>query len=387
MAEMSNAWERPEEYLQARDMQKAAYEEYMGILEIAVVESVSKGVAPWAPNANEAINASTGREYRGDNGMMLTAISASRYGGDPRYFTASDLKDKGIKVRDGEQGVPAFYYENSVYHLKTDENGNVLRDAYGHVEKEVVKLENKVFRPYLMYNAQQLEGNVPPYQKEFYPERYKKVDRKGANDLLESHGANLFKAVDVRNRKDELEAKGVRFKADGMIDFSDRESMSAVYFDAIQRVLLNGRDPSKDNLGLITEIAAAKICDKFGMDPMVVIPEEKIADRMADLEKAIAESKGFSNVLKRADSMAYYFRNPNRNKERDRSQNAEEASSVREQLEKTQEKTENRVFKHYQKKADTDSQIVEDARKLWGTRAEESEKRVMESRVNRKRGL
>lgn len=331
MAEMSmsNAWEKPEEYLQSRAMQKGARSQYMHLLESTVLDAVRKGIIPWAPTVQGAMNGSTGRSYRGDNGIMLTSASAVLFDGDPRFYTSSDVKEKGLIIKEGEQGIPAYYFEGTFYHVKTDDDGNPLRNEEGKVQREMVKLDHKVFRPYLLFNAKQLQLENEELGRDSKDMERKKsfIDQKAANALLEEHGTSLLKALDPKNRREELESKGIRFKEDGMIDFSDRTSVSNAYMEAFQRTMLYGRNPEKDSLGLISEIAAARLCERFGMLPCIEIKEKEKEKRIENLETVIKESKGFENVLKRADAMIFHFRN---HKERTRPADKSMVEEIRE---------------------------------------------------------
>ena len=309
---MSKSWTAPNEYLGSRKLQSEAYSEYLDNVSKAVGEAVDIGFSPWAPDTYRAVNGNTGNPYTGDNSLYLTALVATVFDEDPRFYTESQIRKAGYTVKEGETGVPGFFFQNECYRIRRNENGETMRDSDGYPIKEQVKLDKPVFRPYLLFNAQQLDG--PGEYEPAVSEEMKVPDLSSLDDILFNHFTSLARALDLKNTpREELETKGIAFQEDGKVDISSYESASSAYFLAVRNALIAGqkeKDPSQNNLGLVAEIAAAIICQKHGLNPVVhVMPAGSAAyeERISDYKAAIEDSKGLPNLLKRSSGMAHYF--------------------------------------------------------------------------------
>jgi antirestriction protein ArdC len=78
-----------------------------------IIAAQEAGTPPWrrpwgkgGPAPLWPRNAVTGRPYRGINALLLAWHPLALAGGDPRWCTYNQARDKGWQVRKGEKGIP-----------------------------------------------------------------------------------------------------------------------------------------------------------------------------------------------------------------------------------------------------------------------------------------
>lgn len=132
-----------------------------------LIDQLKAGTAPWQkpwePGQSGAFiptNPITGKRYRGINAIHLMSQGHS----DQRWMTYNQAKSIGTQVRKGENGTPIQYWKFRDEQIKTDADGKPVLDAQGEPVKEWVTLERpKVFLA-TVFNATQIDGELPLQQ-------------------------------------------------------------------------------------------------------------------------------------------------------------------------------------------------------------------------------
>jgi putative DNA primase/helicase len=126
-----------------------------------LIDRLEKGTAPWqrpwepgVPSSHLPHNPVTGKRYNGIN--ILQLMSEERE--DARWMTYKQAEAQGWQVRKGEKGTPVQYWKFAEEVDKTDDNGNVIRNSKGEIEKETVLLERPRVFWATVFNAEQIDG-------------------------------------------------------------------------------------------------------------------------------------------------------------------------------------------------------------------------------------
>ena len=156
------------------------YDEYMNVVQENVIYWLKQGINPWQASWTTAKNGESKRRYSGQNAWFLTAAAARFFDGDPRFLTFDQVQKLGYRIKKGEHGFPAYFYQTSTFRVKKDENGDPVLDEKGNKVKEKVKIK-PVFQVYTVFNAKQIEG-MPEYSPTEYPDE--DFDKKTADAIL-----------------------------------------------------------------------------------------------------------------------------------------------------------------------------------------------------------
>lgn len=152
-----------------------------------LVEAMKNGTAPWqqpwSGDMETPYNAASGRHYHGVNFVRLSLRGAQMgQGGDPRWCTFEQAKEKGWHVKPGEKGTKVEFYKFDEK-PKFDEFGDPVLDDEGNqkVDKSVV------VRNYFVFHASQIDG-IEPYVPKVHNaiESSEKAER-----ILKESGANI----------------------------------------------------------------------------------------------------------------------------------------------------------------------------------------------------
>ena len=154
-----------------------------------LIEQLKQGTAPfqkrWTPQMGNDLpyNHTTGNYYRGSNALALMMQPYD----DPRWMTYKQAQAIDAQVRKGEKGTHLVKLVTHVERNAKDENGKVIRDADGQPKKEYAALETPFLKPFVVFNAQQIDG-LPAYDKQAAPVF---EDHERAEKLLAASGANI----------------------------------------------------------------------------------------------------------------------------------------------------------------------------------------------------
>lgn len=138
-----------------------------------VATRIGNGTAPWqltlaAGEASQRFefphNGTTGRAYRGGNGLLLMLQALAMGSADPRWFTGKQIRENGWGVRKGEPGSAVEYWETHEDREFTDRNSGGTR------RERIPLAEPRAFYG-VVYNANQIEG-VPAYVPRQFPDNW-----------------------------------------------------------------------------------------------------------------------------------------------------------------------------------------------------------------------
>ena len=121
---------------------------------------------PWRKCWNAApLSFSTGKPYRGINNLMLSYVADEKGYQDTRWMTYKYAQDHGWQVRKGEKSVRVEYWTYYDTQLKKkldqDEVVRIQRE-----EPERLKDIRLAAYTYNVFNVEQIDGDIPPLQKE-----------------------------------------------------------------------------------------------------------------------------------------------------------------------------------------------------------------------------
>ena len=116
----------------------------------------------WATRGIMQQNGHSHKPYRGANQIVLTANAFDRESKDPRWLTFKQAQEEGLSIRKGAKSEIISFY-TSLYQVdKRDKNGNLVFDANGKVEKEIVK-GKPTLRYFNVFNGEDVVG-IKPFQ-------------------------------------------------------------------------------------------------------------------------------------------------------------------------------------------------------------------------------
>ena len=152
-----------------------------------LIDAMKNGTAPWQQpwtgDMETPFNAVSGRHYHGVNFVRLSLRGAQLgQGGDPRWCTYEQAKEKGWHVKPGEKGTKVEFYKFDEK-PKFDDFGDPVLDDEGNqkVDKSVV------VRNYVVFHASQIDG-IEPY----VPKVHNAVEcSEKAERILKESGADI----------------------------------------------------------------------------------------------------------------------------------------------------------------------------------------------------
>lgn len=144
-----------------------------------IIEMLEKGTAPWQkPWLARPAQGLQGKTYRGGNQVWLSAVAIEKGYDDPRWMTFKQANDNGFKVRKGEKGTRVEFW-------KFDKD---VKQADGSTKTE--PLNTPMVRYYTVFNASQVEGDLPPLPKHEQFTETEAMER--AQKLLDASGAKII---------------------------------------------------------------------------------------------------------------------------------------------------------------------------------------------------
>ena len=152
-----------------------------------LIDAMKNGTAPWQQpwtgDMETPFNAASGRHYNGVNFVRLSLKGAQMgQGGDPRWCTFEQAKEKGWHVKPGEKGTKVEFYKFDEK-PKVDEFGDPVLDDEGKQKVE----KSLVIRNYVVFHASQIEG-IEPYE----PKVHNAIEcNEKAERILKESGADI----------------------------------------------------------------------------------------------------------------------------------------------------------------------------------------------------
>lgn len=134
-----------------------------------IVEQVQNNNAhlwesPVLNNYNKHFNPTTGTVYRGTNRIILSIAAHKNGWSDPRWITFNEMSENGWSVEKGSKMTMIEYWTKKPYSIELkDKNGNPVLDNDGNPKTK--EYERWVFKPWYVFNAQQVQG-IPPLEQE-----------------------------------------------------------------------------------------------------------------------------------------------------------------------------------------------------------------------------
>jgi len=125
----------------------------------ALIEQMEQGIAiwqqPWVTSkAYQPQNGASGRLYNGFNRMYLGFMQMDMFGSnDPRWFTFTNVKDLGGKVKKGSKSTIVVYNAPATTEVENESTGEVESKTWWNVKY------------YKVFHATQVEG-LPEYDAE-----------------------------------------------------------------------------------------------------------------------------------------------------------------------------------------------------------------------------
>ncbi len=174
-----------------------------------IIDSLKNGTAPFikpwkAEDLHNAMpyNPITNKQYNGINSINLMLEGFE----DPRWLTFKQAQSINASVKKGEKSTLIQYWQYSQTIDKVDEQGNLITNDKGEVEKVEIQLEHpKVYYAYV-FNAEQI-NNMPKLKLENkHIDNFKVVQE--AEKIIKNSGATIhhrdINAAYYNNSKDEI---------------------------------------------------------------------------------------------------------------------------------------------------------------------------------------
>ncbi|NFV80684.1 ArdC family protein [Magnetospirillum aberrantis] len=121
-----------------------------------IIAALEAGTPPWrrpwgkgGPAPSWPRNAVTGRPYRGINALLLAWHPLALAGGDPRWCTYNQARDKGWQVRKGEKGTVIIFFKRiEIDDEESDDDPRII----------------PVLKTFVVFHAGQIDG-MPPWER------------------------------------------------------------------------------------------------------------------------------------------------------------------------------------------------------------------------------
>ncbi|EPR3147585.1 zincin-like metallopeptidase domain-containing protein [Campylobacter jejuni] len=154
-----------------------------------IIESLKNGTAPWIKpwkgidlTNNMPYNPITNKPYNGINSINLMLQNYN----DPRWLTYKQAQSINAQVKKGEKATLIQYWQFSEIVDKLDDQGNIITNDKGEIEKIEIKLEHpKVFFAHV-FNAEQID-NMPKLELKKEIDNFKVIDE--AQKILDNSKA------------------------------------------------------------------------------------------------------------------------------------------------------------------------------------------------------
>ena len=142
----------------------------------AIIDQISKGVAPWQRPWNPGQrfmpeNALSGTRYSGGNAVYLAVAAQQRGFTDNRWATFRQIKEAGGHVERGQSGEKILFFDRTNLSIKKDEKGRAVRDDKGRPVYQQHDKPRPVIRAYTVFNLEQTRGlDLPSHARNAAPE-------------------------------------------------------------------------------------------------------------------------------------------------------------------------------------------------------------------------
>ena len=156
-----------------------------------IIERLKEGTAPWQKpweDGGQIVaphNPVSGTVYRGVNrvGLALSGYD------DPRWMTYKQAQEAGYQVQAGSKSTPVVFYQWTREKDKMDENGNPVLGEDGKPEKVHVYLDRPIVRFAHVFNAEQIDGDLPPLSLTKNPHKWEPLEK--AESILAASGSTI----------------------------------------------------------------------------------------------------------------------------------------------------------------------------------------------------
>lgn len=154
-----------------------------------IIQKLKEGAAPWQKPWEDGgqllapHNPVSGTVYRGVNRVSL---AMSGYD-DPRWMTYRQAQEAGYQVREGSKSTPVVFYQWTREKDKTDEDGKPILGEDGKPEKIKIYLDRPIFSFAHVFNAEQIDGDLPPLNLTKNPHEWEPLEK--AESILAASGA------------------------------------------------------------------------------------------------------------------------------------------------------------------------------------------------------
>lgn len=131
----------------------------------AIEKNSDKWIKEWNTSGYGQQNASTNKEYRGQNQLNLFFEQLKRNSSDPRWMTMAQIIKNNFQLEKGSKGARVEYHSNYTERLKKDDKGNYIIDDNGKKITEIVILPFHVAKYATVFNAKNILG-IDPFKVE-----------------------------------------------------------------------------------------------------------------------------------------------------------------------------------------------------------------------------
>lgn len=179
-----------------------------------VLSDLAKGVMPWEKDWFSAIpkNASTGKEYRGVNILILSYVRAFKQYSCPAWLTFKQATDLGGRIKKGEKSSEIVFYDILTHKgEELDDQGKAKIESF------------PLLKVYHVFNLDQTEG------------------------------LDALKAKNILMTVDPIE-EGEKIMADSGVSISFSGMDKAFYSPATDKITLPSRDSFKSTQGLYNTV-------------------------------------------------------------------------------------------------------------------------------------
>lgn len=147
----------------AADRDNQRVDQYQRVTD-QIIAALERGTAPWrrpwdsgAVSPGGPVNATTGKNYRGINVLLLGCHPRTWESGDPRWCSYKQAAEKGWQVRKGEKAATIFFFTKIEAGGGRSSAEKVVNDLADEAGKLI-----PVLRSYPVFHASQMDG-IPAY--------------------------------------------------------------------------------------------------------------------------------------------------------------------------------------------------------------------------------
>lgn len=150
-----------------------------------IQEHAGEWLREWNSAGYGQQNASTNREYSGQNQLNLFFEQLKRNSADPRWMTMTQIIKNNFKLEKGSKGARVEFHSNYTERVKRDETGKAILDENGNTIKEKVLLPFHVGKTAVVFNAKNISG-IEPFKIPVITDEQKKQIESEKNQRINS---------------------------------------------------------------------------------------------------------------------------------------------------------------------------------------------------------